>query len=81
MGMDEILKDIIAGGEVLQKVLCDKHKPHGPFSNQLEKLRKRGLVDRYLVLCEDVPGRRRKQWMCFPTKRALRLAGKETQAP
>ncbi|MDD5615015.1 MAG: hypothetical protein PHH85_02300 [Candidatus Methanoperedens sp.] len=79
MGMDEILEDIIAGGEVLQKVLSDKHKPHGPFSNQLAKLRKRGLVDRYLVLHEDVPGRRRKQWVCFPTKKALKLAEKEAQ--
>lgn len=77
MGMNEILADIIKEGEVLQKVLDDKHKPHGPLSSQLEKLRKNKLVERRSVKLMDGNGRFRPHWIYFPTERALKLYGKE----
>lgn len=77
MGMSEILKDIVTGGEVPQKDLNDKHKSHGPFSRQLKRLREMGLVSRRLTKGYDAIGKPCKLWVYLPTPEAIELYKKE----
>lgn len=72
MGQDDIIKEIVRRGKVLQMELYDMFGKQGPLSQQLRQLRNKGLASRIKVA---PPGRcfHKEVWMYFPTQEAIEL--------
>lgn len=64
MGQDDLLKEIVERGEVLQKELYGKFGCASQVSRQLGKLRDKGLAKRRLE---------RHEWVYTPTPEAIEL--------
>lgn len=75
MGQDDIIREIVKRGKVMQKDLSDKFGYQGPFSQQLAQLRKKRLAIR-----EKIPQPRgRALWMYYPTPEAIEQYGERRE--